>query len=84
MALLSHAFNIAVIRARVFCAQHWLDQRMQALTSLNASVLFLSCEPLLGSMDLSRWIEGANSGNHRQIDLVGKVVTMPVRCIRSG
>ena len=48
--------------------QHWLDQRMPALTSLAARVLFLSCEPLLGPIDLSRWIDGANRGEHRHID----------------
>ncbi len=50
--------------------QHCLDQRMPALTALEAKVLFLSCEPLLGPIDFSRWIDGANSGKHRQIDWV--------------
>ena len=51
-------------------SQRWLDKRMPALTSLGARILFLSCEPLLGALDLSRWIEGANRGEHRRIDWV--------------
>jgi protein gp37 len=50
--------------------QRWLDERMPLLTSLNARILFLSCEPLLGPLDLSRWIEGARRGAHRRIDWV--------------
>lgn len=50
--------------------QHWLDERMPALIALDARVLFLSCEPLLGSIDLSHWINGAHSHKHRQIDWV--------------
>jgi protein gp37 len=45
--------------------QRWLDKRMPALASLGARILFLSCEPLLGPLDLSRWIEGANRREHR-------------------
>jgi len=50
--------------------QRWLDIRMPALTRLCARILFLSCEPMLGPLDLSRWIEGANRGEHRKIDWV--------------
>lgn len=50
--------------------QRWMEKRMPALTSLGARILFLSCEPLLGPLDLSRWIEGANRGAHRMIDWV--------------
>lgn len=50
--------------------QHWLDKRMAILTKLNARVLFLSCEPLLGPLDLSTWITGASAGEHRAIHWV--------------
>lgn len=50
--------------------QRWLDKRLPALTALRARVLFLSCEPLLGPLDLSRWVEGARRGQHRAIDWV--------------
>ena len=50
--------------------QRWLDRRMPHLISLNAQILFLSCEPLLGYLDLSRWIEGARRGQYRCIDWV--------------
>lgn len=50
--------------------QRWLDKRMPYLTATNARVLFLSCEPLLGPLDLSRWVEGARAGAHRGIDWV--------------
>jgi protein gp37 len=50
--------------------QRWLEKRMPPLTSSGARVLFLSCEPLLGPLDLSFWIEAANRGEHRRIDWV--------------
>jgi protein gp37 len=50
--------------------QRWLDNRMELLTQAGAHVLFLSCEPLLGPLDLSRWIDGARRGAHRGIDWV--------------
>jgi protein gp37 len=50
--------------------QRWLDERLPALTSLNARILFLSCEPMLGPLNLSRWIEGGKLGHHRKIDWV--------------
>jgi protein gp37 len=50
--------------------QKWLDRRMAVLTDTNARVLFLSCEPLLGPLDLSQWIDGARRGVHRGIDWV--------------
>jgi protein gp37 len=50
--------------------QRWLDKRVAVLTTLPARVLFLSCEPLLGPLELSRWIEGARRGAHRAIDWV--------------
>ncbi len=50
--------------------QKWLDKRMPALTALDARILFLSCEPMLGPLDLSKWIEGARRGEHRGIHWV--------------
>src|SRR3970040_855847 len=50
--------------------QKWLDRRMNVLTQLPARVLFLSCEPLLGPLDLGKWIDGARRGLHRAIDWV--------------
>ncbi len=50
--------------------QKWLDKRMPALTALGARILFLSCEPMLGPLDLSKWIEGARRGTHRGVHWV--------------
>lgn len=50
--------------------QRWLDRRMGQLTQIPARVLFLSCEPLLGPIDLSRWIAEARAGNRRLVDWV--------------
>lgn len=38
--------------------QHWADIRIPALLDTPAAVRFLSCEPLLGPVDLSPWIPG--------------------------
>ncbi len=37
--------------------QHWAEKRLPHLLALPAAVRFLSCEPLLGSIDLSQWVE---------------------------
>jgi protein gp37 len=50
--------------------QKWLDKRMAELTALQARVLFLSCEPLLGPLDFSRWLERARRGESRMIHWV--------------
>jgi len=50
--------------------QRWLEKRLPILLSHQAKVVFLSCEPLLGPLDLSPWIEGAQRGAHRQIDWI--------------
>jgi protein gp37 len=50
--------------------QKWLERRVEILVSLPARVLFLSCEPLLGPLDLSRWVDGARRGQHRAIDWI--------------
>lgn len=36
--------------------QHWADKRLDILMQHRAAVRFASCEPLLGSLDLSRWL----------------------------
>lgn len=38
--------------------QRFADARIPVLASQNASIRFLSCEPLLGSLDLSAWLSG--------------------------
>jgi protein gp37 len=50
--------------------QTWLDRRLPALVASNAKILFLSCEPLLGPLDLSQWLELAKNGKIRRIDWV--------------
>ena len=50
--------------------QRWLDKRMPFLTSTGAKTLFLSCEPLLGPIDLTSWLQAAELGRARQIDWV--------------
>jgi protein gp37 len=50
--------------------QKWLDKRMAELTRLRARVLFLSCEPLLGPLDFSAWLERARRGECRMVDWV--------------
>ncbi|MGB7542711.1 MAG: phage Gp37/Gp68 family protein [Burkholderiales bacterium] len=36
--------------------QRWADKRIPLLLEFPAAVRFLSCEPLLGSIDLTRWL----------------------------
>lgn len=50
--------------------QKWLDRRMLELSALNAHVLFLSCEPLLGALDFSAWVAAARRGERRLVDWV--------------
>jgi protein gp37 len=38
--------------------QKWAEKRIPALLGLSATVRFLSCEPLLGPLDISRWLTG--------------------------
>jgi protein gp37 len=45
--------------------QRWADRRIPALLELPAPVRFLSCEPLLGALDISRWFVG-----RRRVDWV--------------
>ncbi|QYY34817.1 phage Gp37/Gp68 family protein [Ruficoccus sp. ZRK36] len=44
--------------------QHWVDKRVPFLAQSGARIKFLSCEPLLGHIDLSDWMK------HNQIDWV--------------
>lgn len=53
--------------------QHWAEKRLPLLVENNAKVKFLSCEPLLSEIDLSKWmkdglldwvIAGGESGPH--------------------
>lgn len=37
--------------------QTWAEQRIPALVQVPATVRFLSCEPLLGALDLARWLD---------------------------
>jgi protein gp37 len=37
--------------------QRWADRRIDRLLSVEAKVRFLSCEPLLSAIDLSRWLK---------------------------
>lgn len=50
--------------------QKWLNKRMLELAEVRAKVLFLSCEPLLGPLDFSVWLEGARRRKVRMVDWV--------------
>lgn len=50
--------------------QRWFDRRVRELSKTRARILFLSCEPLLGAIDLAPAIEGARRGELRSIDWV--------------
>lgn len=39
-------------------SQKWAEKRISVLLGLPAAVRFLSCEPLLGPLDISRWLTG--------------------------
>jgi protein gp37 len=42
--------------------QKWADRRLDELMRYPAAVRFTSCEPLLGEIDLTRWLAPAGSG----------------------
>ena len=50
--------------------QKWLDKRMLELSVLKAKIVFLSCEPLLGPLNLSPWIAAAAAGEARAPDWI--------------
>lgn len=41
-------------------SQEWADRRIPALLSVPAAVRWLSCEPLIGPVDLHRWLDMAD------------------------
>jgi protein gp37 len=59
-------------------SQRWADIRVPALRDTTAAVRFLSCEPLLGPVDLSRWLgleryDSFGWGHEMLAALAGKV-----------
>jgi protein gp37 len=50
--------------------QNWLDRRMPFLVASRARTLFLSCEPLLGPIDLSQWVRHGKKKGGRFVDWV--------------
>jgi protein gp37 len=50
--------------------QKWLDVRVPFLVATSAPIIFLSCEPLLGPLNLEKWVAGARRGDFRKIDWV--------------
>ena len=50
--------------------QRWTEKRLEELLKVPAAVRFISAEPLLGPVDLSHWIDGANRNANRTIDWV--------------
>ncbi|TXL78833.1 phage Gp37/Gp68 family protein [Vineibacter terrae] len=50
--------------------QKWADRRIPALMRIPARVRFLSCEPLLGELDLRRWLNPCQLDSTAKIDWV--------------
>jgi protein gp37 len=50
--------------------QRWLDKRLPYLIECRAKTLFLSCEPLLGAIDLSKWTKRRHLGRRAVVDWV--------------
>lgn len=50
--------------------QRWLDRRLPHLIECRAKTLFLSCEPLLGAIDLSKWTQQRQPGRSAVVDWV--------------
>jgi protein gp37 len=50
--------------------QRWLDKRKAELCAIPAEIIFLSCEPLLGPLDFTPWIDEAGRGMRRPVDWV--------------
>lgn len=48
--------------------QYWANKRLPALLGVPAHIHFVSCEPLLAKIDLSRWLNTSESG--KQLDWV--------------
>jgi protein gp37 len=76
--------------------QRWLEKRVPILLEHNAKVLFLSCEPLLGPLDLSRWtnprvgrridwvIGGGESGHHARPMHPEWITSLRDQCLAAG
>jgi protein gp37 len=44
--------------------QHWVDKRLPYLLENAAAIHFVSCEPLLGKIDLRRFLPGGETARH--------------------
>jgi protein gp37 len=74
--------------------QRYADERIPELVRLPAAVRFLSCEPLLGPVDLGRWlaagqlgwiIAGGESGGARRREMdIGWLETVVGQCQAAG
>lgn len=70
--------------------QKWLDKRLPLLQAIPARVRFLSCEPLLGPLDLSRaagvhWvIAGGESGHHAREMHPEWLTSVRDQCVHAG
>ncbi len=72
--------------------QHWANKRIPDLVSNSARVLFLSCEPLLGPLDLQPWIgkgigwiiAGGESGGKSRPTDPSWVRALRDQCLNSG
>ncbi len=57
--------------------QHWADIRIPQLLDIPAKVRFLSCEPLLGPVDLSPWLPIYKPEEARRGDAWGQIPWSP-------
>lgn len=72
--------------------QSWAEKRVPHLLRINASVRFLSCEPLLGRLDLSGWIHngldwviaGGESGRKARPTSPGWIRLLRDQCVQAG
>jgi len=74
-------------------SQNWADVRIPKLLETPAAVGFLSCEPLLGPIDLTRWVGACPScgtmrkpernDEHRE-DELNWTLRNPLRCVECG
>jgi len=71
--------------------QEWAEKRISSLVANPAVVRFLSVEPILGSLDLSRWareiewvIVGGESGHHARPSQPAWVRLIRDQCVASG
>lgn len=71
--------------------QRWLDRRMDELTRIDAKVRFLSCEPLLGPLNLGAWrthiawvIAGGESGGKARAPSPEWFRSLRDQCLEAG